>query len=180
MPAASDPRRHLLEVLAPVVSGLKLDLEDVSVSTVGRRSVVRVIIDGDDGVDLDAVAAVSRAVSDTLDADAVSGFSGLGGPYVLEVSSPGVDRLLTEQRHWRRATGRLVEVPVDGKNVTGRVTRTDISGVVLEVGRAHRTVDWSALGAGKVQVEFSRRGGIGNAAEDQTGDDADDEVEGDE
>ena len=75
MPAASDSRRHLLEVLTPVVSGLQLDLEDVNVSVVGRRSVIRVIVDSDDGVDLDPVADVSRAVSEALDAEDADGFA---------------------------------------------------------------------------------------------------------
>ena len=155
MTAARDSRRHLLEVLTPVVARLGFDLEDVSVSMVGRRSVVRVIVDGDDGVDLDAVADVSRAVSEQLDADDADGFN---GPYVLEVSSPGVDRPLTEQRHWRRAVGRLVVAPVDDSAVTGRVVGTDESGVVLDVDGDRRQVKWASLGPGKVQVEFNRPG----------------------
>lgn len=154
MPAVSDSRRHLLEVLTPVVSGLKLDLEDLTVSSVGRRSVVRVIVDGDHGVDLDAVAAVSRAISEALDAEG----DGFSEPYVLEVSSPGVDRPLTEHRHWQRAIGRLVQVPVDGASVTGRITAADVEGVHLEVDGAIRVLSWPTLGAGKVQVEFNRKG----------------------
>ncbi len=155
MPAASDSRRHLLEVLAPVVARLELDLEDVSVSAVGRRSIVRVIVDGDDGVDLDAVAEVSRAVSEALDTESGVGFT---GPYVLEVSSPGVDRPLTEQRHWRRAIGRLVVVPVAGQPITGRVTKTSAAGVTLDVNGSGQDLSWSSLGAGKVQIEFTKPG----------------------
>lgn len=151
--AAARDSRHLLDRLTPVVARLGLDLEDVTVSVVGRRSVVRVIVDGDDGVDLDAVADVSRAISEQLDADDADGFT---GPYVLEVSSPGVDRPLTEPRHWRRAAGRLVLVPVDGEPVTARVSGVADDGVQLDVDGTSRTVGWSSLGAGKVQVEFSR------------------------
>ena len=103
-------REHLLELLAPVVADTGYDLEDVTVTSAGRRSLVRVIVDADGGVDLDAVADVSRAVSDALDADAAT--PDFAGPYVLEVSSPGVDRPLTEPRHWRRAVGRLVQVQI--------------------------------------------------------------------
>jgi ribosome maturation factor RimP len=153
MPAASESRRHLLDVLTPVVARLGLDLEDVTVSIVGRRSVVRVVVDGDDGVDLDAVADVSRAVSEKLDADG----DGFSGPYVLEVSSPGVDRPLTEPRHWRRAAGRLVHVPVDGAPLAGRVVKAGDDGVHLDVDGTSRSIAWASLGAGKVQVEFNRR-----------------------
>src|SRR5580704_17593345 len=92
--ATSAPRRHLLDLLTPIVSSLGFDLEDVTVQQVGRRSLVRVVVDGDDGVDLDDVAVISRAVSDALDTDSPGG-SAFAGPFVLEVSSPGVDRPLT-------------------------------------------------------------------------------------
>ena len=54
-------------LLEPVVTAAGYDLEDVTVTAAGRRSVVRVVVDRDGGVDLDAVAEVSRAVSETLD-----------------------------------------------------------------------------------------------------------------
>jgi ribosome maturation factor RimP len=154
--AASRAREHLLDVLAPVVSAAGYDLEDVTVTTAGRRSLVRVVVDSDGGVDLDAVADVSRAVSAALDDDA-SGDAAFAGPYVLEVSSPGVDRPLTEQRHWRRASGRLVSVPVGEQTITGRVVTTDRQGVTLDVDGTARVFGWDELGSGRVQVEFNRR-----------------------
>jgi ribosome maturation factor RimP len=76
---------------------------------------------------------------------------------VLEVSSPGVDRPLTEARHWRRAAGRLVSVPVAERGtVTGRVLRADDGGVVLEVAGEERKFGYGELGKGSVQVEFNR------------------------
>lgn len=90
------------------------DLEDLSVTRAGRRYVVRVIVDGDGGVSLDAVADVSRAVSKALDAAEERGGELISGEYQLEVSSPGVHRPLTLPRHWRRNVGRLVKVTVTG------------------------------------------------------------------
>jgi ribosome maturation factor RimP len=156
--SAAQAREHLLDLLGPVVAEAGYDLEDVAVSSAGRRSLVRVTVDADGGIDLDAVAVVSRLVSDALDADAglPSSPRALGGAYVLEVSSPGVDRPLTEPRHWRRATGRLVKVELDGRSVTGRIAAVDDNGVTLHVDGAARHVAWSQLGRGKVQVEFHR------------------------
>src|SRR6266487_3252309 len=95
-----------------------------------RRRLVRVIVDGDGGVSLDAVAEVNQAVSAALDEADVMG----SAPYVLEVSSPGVDRPLTEPRHWRRAAGRLVKVKVAGEGtITGRVLAAGDSGVTLDL-----------------------------------------------
>src|SRR3954451_21966512 len=103
---AAVSRQRVRDALDPLVTAAGYDLEDVSVTAAGRRSVVRVIVDRDGGVDLDAVAEVSRALSAGLDESDVMGEA----PYVLEVSSPGVDRALTEPRHWRRAIGRRVRV----------------------------------------------------------------------
>ena len=155
----AETRQRLLALLAPVVQQAGYDLEDITVTPAGRRSLVRVSVDGDDGIDLDGVAGVTRAVSDALDADTPGG-PAFAGPYVLEVSSPGVDRPLTEQRHWRRNLHRLVSVPVDGATVTGRIQSVDDAGVTLQLDAGEREVSWSALGAGKVQVEFNRSGDI--------------------
>jgi ribosome maturation factor RimP len=151
MAAVSRQRVH--DALAPVVAAAGYDLEDVSVTAAGRRSVVRVIVDRDGGIDLDAVAEVSRSVSDALDASDVMGQA----PYVLEVTSPGVDRPLTEPRHWRRAAGRLVRVSAGGAGqVTGRISEADDDKVTLDVDGDVHTVAYSDLGPGHVQVEFSR------------------------
>ena len=154
--------------IEPVVGAAGYDLEELVVTPAGRRSVVRVVVDRDEGVSLDDVAEVSRAVSAVLDENE----GDLGrAPYVLEVTSPGVDRPLTEPRHWRRNTGRLVAVAVGPagatEQVTGRITAVDDAGVTLAVekpGRpgarrkppTPRQVPWTELGAGRVQVEFAR------------------------
>jgi ribosome maturation factor RimP len=156
--SAAQAREHLLDLLAPLVTKAGYDIEDVAVTSAGRRSLVRVTVDADGGIDLDAVAVVSRIVSDALDADANTPGSprALSGAYVLEVSSPGVDRPLTDPRQWRRATGRLVKVDVEGRSLTGRISAVDDSGVALDVDGAARQVAWPDLGRGKVQVEFNR------------------------
>lgn len=155
--SASRVREQLLHLLDPMVSAAGYDLEDVAVSTAGRRKLVRIVVDADGGIDLDSVADVSRIVSDALDADDAAQ-SLLAGPYVLEVSSPGVDRPLAEPRHWRRAVGRLVHVPVGEHSITGRLLGTDDAGVTLETDGARRSYSWAELGPGRVQVEFNRAG----------------------
>ena len=106
--SAASARDHLLRAAG---SGRRrnagYDLEDVTVTSAGRRSLVRVIVDADGGVDLDAVAAVSRAVSEALDADAEADRL-LARRLRARGQLAGVDRPLTEPRHWRRAVGRLV------------------------------------------------------------------------
>lgn len=161
---AADP---VTSLLGPVVEQAGLVLEGVTITPAGRRRVVRVVVDlpqdRTGSLDLDAVAVVSRAVSDALDGSDVLG----GNPYVLEVGTPGVDRPLTERRHWSRARTRLVTVPVTGPEgapaeesaddeVTGRVRAVGDAGVTLEVDGQERLLAWDRLGAGRVQVEFRR------------------------
>ncbi|MCU1588339.1 MAG: hypothetical protein JWN31_1832 [Frankiales bacterium] len=158
MPATHASRARLVQLLTPVVEAAGHDLEDVTLSPAGKRQVVRVVVDKDGGSTLDDIAEVSRAVSDVLDTAEEHEPELLGGAYVLEVSSPGVDRRLTLPRHWRRNTGRLVAaILADGSTLTGRVLSADDLEVVLDVdGTEHRLLP-AELTSGAVQVEFSRR-----------------------
>jgi ribosome maturation factor RimP len=167
---SADPTTvRLTASVEPLVTAAGYDLEDLVVRAAGQRSVVRVVVDRDAGVSLDDVAELSRSVSEVLDA----GGDGMGrSPYVLEVTSPGVDRPLTLPRHWRRNAGRLVTVAVGPQKareqVTGRLLRVTDEGVVLAVEKGgakkgqvrravgERSVPWTELGEGRVQVEFTR------------------------
>lgn len=158
---------RLHELLAPVVADAGFDLEDLTVTAAGKRSVVRVLVDKDGGVTLDDVADVSRVVSDALDAADERDPSLLGPSYVLEVSSRGVDRPLVEPRHWRRNATRLVSATLrDGTVVDGRVLRADDDAVVLDVAGTERVLPHAELRKGAVQVEF-RRPGAPDDAEDE-------------
>lgn len=150
---SASSRDHLMKLLEPVVGAEGLDLEDITITKAGKRRLLRVVVDRDGGVTLDDVAEVSNAVSAALDADNVMGEAA----YTLEVSSPGVDRPLTEPRHWRRAARRLVKAELrDGAVVEGRVRSADEHGVELDVAGKPRRLDYQDLALGRVQVEFSR------------------------
>ncbi|MEV4075286.1 ribosome maturation factor RimP [Nonomuraea fuscirosea] len=150
---SASPRDHLMKLLEPVVSTEGLDLEDITVTQAGKRRLLRVIVDRDGGVSLDDVADVSQAVSTALDDTDAMGQAA----YTLEVSSPGVDRPLTEPRHWRRAAKRLVKAELrDGTVVEGRIMTADDAGVDLDVEGAARRIDYEDLTRGRVQVEFRR------------------------
>ena len=143
---------RLAGLIGPVVAAAGMDLESVRASVAGRRRLLRVVVDSDHGVSLDDAAEVSRDVSAALDATDVMGDM----PYTLEVSSPGVDRPLTEPRHWRRAARRLVRVKTGAGTVQGRVLAADAAGVTLDIDGAEHRFGYGDLGAGAVQVEFGR------------------------
>jgi ribosome maturation factor RimP len=162
-------------VVRPVVEAIGLDLEGVQVTAAGRRRLLRVVVDGDAGVPLDTVAEVARLVSDALDTSDAMG----GQPYVLEVTSPGVDRPLTEPRHWRRAVRRLVRADLlGGGEIVGRVAAADDEGADLIVEGEPRRLHYSDVVRALVQIEFSRPGEpIDDLDDDAADDDGDDDVE---
>ncbi|XRQ16680.1 ribosome maturation factor RimP [Actinomadura welshii] len=136
----------MTELLAPAVRGAGFDLEEVDVRPAGRRRLVKIVVDGDGGVGLDDIARLSETASGLLDESDVMGTS----PYVLEVTSPGVDRPLTEPRHWRRAAGRLVVAPLtDGGQIEGRVVAADDEAVEIDVVQKRRGKGAGAKGGGK-------------------------------
>ena len=145
--------KRLAELIEPVVAAAGMDLESVRMSVAGRRRLLRIVVDGDHGVSLDDAADVSREISAMLDEANALGEV----PYTLEVSSPGVDRPLTEPRHWRRGVGRLVKVKVAGEGtVEGRILAADADGVTLELAKGERRFELGELGAGAIQIEFGR------------------------
>lgn len=111
------PPDKVTELVGGVVSGAGAELEAVTVSSAGRRSVVKLVVDAEDGLDLDALAELTRAVSAVLDDEPTIGEAA----YTLEVTTPGVDRPLTLERHWRRNRGRRAAVRVGGELLSVRI-----------------------------------------------------------
>jgi ribosome maturation factor RimP len=164
---------RLRALLEPLAGEAGLDLEDVTLTASGRRRQLLVVVDADDGVELDAVAALSRAVSQALDDSDVMGEA----EYVLEVTSPGTDRPLTEPRHFRRNSGRLVKLSLKERGeLIARIMAVDETGLDLEVpgvkGRKPKPAraDFAEIAKARVEVEFNRKAG----EPDDPGDDLDD------
>ena len=152
-PFSPDSSR-IADALRVPLSALDLDLEAVELTPAGKKRVLRVAVDKDGGVTLDDIADATRAVSGELDQGDLMGEQA----YTLEVTSRGVDRPLTEPRHWRRNRSRLVKVSLrDGGQVTGRVTDSDDGGVTLDVSGCPERVEYAAVAKALVQIEFNRR-----------------------
>ena len=143
-------------VIEAAVHALDLDCEEVRVSTVGRRKLVKVVVDGDDGVNLDLMADASRAVGAAIDEANAMG----DADWTLEVTSPGVERPLTLPRHWRRAVGRMVKVHfADGREDTGRILEFDeeTGDAQFNFKGAMRKRNIANITKAIVQVEFNRK-----------------------
>lgn len=130
---------ELNRLLEPTVERLGYELCDVEVKVGRRDGVVRLFIDKADGVGLEDCEVVSHQVSALLDVE-----DPLPGHYVLEVSSPGLDRRLKKPEHFQRFTGEDVRVklrfPIDGRrNFRGALKAADEEHIEVEVdGESHR------------------------------------------
>lgn len=160
-PSTPEIKDRLADLLSAPVAALGLDLEAVDLSKAGKRSVLRVAVDKDGGVDMDDIAEATKAVSEVLDDSDLMGQNA----FTLEVTSPGVDRPLTLPRHWRRNASRLVKfslVPAagepDAEPVQGRILASDDEGVTLDVDGNEATYAYSAITRAKIQIEFKREG----------------------
>ncbi|WP_406333232.1 ribosome maturation factor RimP [Streptomyces sp. NBC_00203] len=151
---------RLRELLEPLVSSQGLDLEEIEVDSVGRKRVLRVVVDSDEGADLDAIADVSRALSAKLDETDAMG----AGEYTLEVGTPGAERELKEHRHYVRATDRLVKFQLeDDGELVARILTVEDDGIDVEVpgvkGRkpTAKRLAFADIAKARVQVEFNRK-----------------------
>jgi ribosome maturation factor RimP len=147
---------QVIELLGGEFARAGYEIEDVVIDTRARPPRISVIADGDTALDLDTIAALSRSASGLLD-----GLDSIRDRYVLEISSPGVDRPLTSAKHFRRARGRKIELALsDGSQLTGRVgeTRADTIALVVREGRewAVRQIPLVEIVKAVVQVEFSQ------------------------
>jgi ribosome maturation factor RimP len=119
------------DAVAPVIADLGLDLYDVELNGGGGTRTLRVTIDRAGGVDLDAITDVTRALSPILDDDHT-----LPGSFLLEVSSPGVERVLRTPAHFLGARGCTVSIKMRTDSGTNRA-----HGVLVDSGDDHCTIE---------------------------------------
>jgi ribosome maturation factor RimP len=149
---------QISELVTPAVSDLGFYLEDVHVATPGNHRIVTCIVDGDISLNLDQVTSVSRVISELLDEAAFMGET----PFTLEVTSPGVDRPLTQPRHFAKNVDRLLKiVKLDGSAVTGRILSNTDQDVTLTVTvkkeTLEQTVALADIKRAVVEIEFNRK-----------------------
>ena len=149
---------QISELVTPTVSDLGFYLEDVHIATPGSHRIVTCIVDGDASLNLDQVTSVSRVISELLDEAAFMGET----PFTLEVTSPGVDRPLTQPRHFAKNVDRLLKIiKLDGSEITGRILSNTDHDVTLTVSvkkeTTEQTVPLADIKRAVVEIEFNRK-----------------------
>ncbi|WP_062203026.1 ribosome maturation factor RimP [Demequina salsinemoris] len=151
-----DITERIVDLAAPAAEAAGLVIDSVEVHRAGKRSRVVVTVDlpeteiGSAG--LDAVAEASRSIGKALDeADPIK------GEYMLEVSTPGTSRPLTERRHFLRARTRLVVIDLaSGDQARGRITDVTDDAVLLDGDAGEVTVPFANIARGSIEVELKR------------------------
>jgi ribosome maturation factor RimP len=146
--------QQLATLVDESVSALGFDVEAIELTPAGNKRVLRIALDRDGGVGIDHITQATRALSEALDASDVMGSQ----PYTLEVTSRGVDRPLTEPRHWRRNAGRLVRLRLaDDSSIDGRIGESDDEGVVIEGRTTSQRLTYDQISTALVQTELNRK-----------------------
>jgi ribosome maturation factor RimP len=132
------------DLVTPSLRSLGLELFDVQLSGPGKARTLRVTVDRDGGVDLDTIATASQAITPLLDTE-----PRLRGSYLLEVTSPGIERPLRRPDHFRRAVGETVSVKYHTdhgpERVRGTIAAVDDDGITLAVDGDERRIAFTDI-----------------------------------
>lgn len=146
---------NLTELLTPAVTRAGFVFEEVTVTPVGKRRLVAVVVDCEDrNPSLDEVTVVSKEVSAILD-----NYTQMGEmPFTLEVTTPGIDRPLTLGRHWKKNIGRLVKItPKTGEKYIGRIASVKDNAVTIEIKGKESEISFAEISRAQIEVEFNRK-----------------------
>ena len=140
-------KEDISAAITPALEALGFYLEDVTITSAGRRSMLTVIVDGDTHLSLDQVTSATKAIGEIVESIQSLGET----PFTLEVTSPGLDRPLTKVRHWQKNINRLVKVVLqDGSEIKGRINEVnEANSVVGEI-----KVNYSHIKRATLEVEF--------------------------
>jgi ribosome maturation factor RimP len=144
-------KEEISAAVTPALSTLGFYLEDVTITSAGRRSMLTIIVDGDTHLSLDQVTSATKAISEIVER-----LQSLGDtPFTLEVTSPGLDRPLTKSRHWRKNIDRLVKVVLlDGKEIKGRIKAASEDSATVD----QSEINFTEIKRASLEVEFKQVG----------------------
>jgi ribosome maturation factor RimP len=144
-------KEEISAVITPALHSLGFYLEDLNITSAGKRSLLTVIVDADRHLSLDEVTVATKAISEL-----VENIPALGSTaFTLEVTSPGIDRPLTKPRHWRKNINHLVKVILlDGSQITGRIKQAGESAATID----EIDINYLDIKRANLEIEFKQVG----------------------
>lgn len=141
----SNKEKQLLGALEPRAAEEGVEIVTIEIVGSKKSPTIRVYIDTDHGVTFDELSAAQAWINDIM--DEIDPFP---GAYMLEVSSPGIDRPLRTPEHFQRFTGQTAVVktkaPIDGRSsFTGAIVSADGEAVVLDIDGAPVSVPMDVI-----------------------------------
>ena len=142
-------KEQVAAAITPVIESLGFYVEDIAITSAGKRSMLTVIVDGDTHLSLDQVTVATKAISEIVENLPTLG----NNPFTLEVTSPGLDRPLTKPRHWQKNKDRLIKIILnDGKQITGRIKDSTQSAVTVD----EQVINFADMKRATLEIEFKQ------------------------
>jgi ribosome maturation factor RimP len=133
--------------IRPIIEASGNYLEELTITSAGKVKILTVIVDSDSHLNLDQITAVTKEISDVIEALEELGDSA----FTLEVTSPGIDRPLTKPRHWRKNFDRLVKITmISGQDIQGRIGEATESTVLI----GDQKVSFEDIKRAVLEIEF--------------------------
>jgi len=142
-------KEQVAAAITPAIESLGFYLEDINITSAGKRSMLTVIVDGDTHLSLDQVTVATKAISEIVENLPTLG----NNPFTLEVTSPGLDRPLTKPRHWRKNQDRLIKIILnDGKELRGRIKESTDTSVTVD----EQLINFADIKRATLEIEFKK------------------------
>ncbi len=142
-------KEQVAAAITPAIESLGFYVEDIAITSAGKRSMLTVIVDGDTHLSLNQVTVATKAISEIVENLPTLG----NNPFTLEVTSPGLDRPLTKPRHWQKNKDRLIKIILnDGKEITGRIKDTTQSAVTVD----EQVINFADMKRATLEIEFKQ------------------------
>jgi ribosome maturation factor RimP len=142
-------KEQVAAAITPVIESLGFYVEDIAITSAGKRSMLTVIVDGDTHLSLDQVTVATKAISEIVENLPTLG----NNPFTLEVTSPGLDRPLTKPRHWQKNKDRLIKIILnDGKEITGRIKDSTQTAVTVD----EQVINLADMKRATLEIEFKQ------------------------
>ena len=142
-------KEQVAAAITPAIESLGFYVEDIAITSAGKRSMLTVIVDGDTHLSLDQVTVATKAISEIVENLPTLG----NNPFTLEVTSPGLDRPLTKPRHWQKNKDRLIKIILnDGKEILGRIKDSTQSAVTVD----EQVINFADMKRATLEIEFKQ------------------------